>query len=38
VLVSPDAWNAAILIVAMALPWPILGVISWWFWKHRDDD
>ena len=33
-----SGWNMAILIVAMAMPWPILGVISWYFWKHRDDD
>jgi hypothetical protein len=36
--VSPEGWSSLILIVAMILPWPILGAISWWFWKHRDED
>jgi hypothetical protein len=36
--VSPQGWDALILIVAMIAPWPILGVVSWWFWKHRHDD
>jgi hypothetical protein len=36
--VSSEDWNGLILIVAMLLPWPILGVVSWWFWKHRHDD
>jgi heme/copper-type cytochrome/quinol oxidase subunit 4 len=33
-----NTWNTAILIVALALPWPILAGICWWFWKHRADD
>jgi hypothetical protein len=35
--VSPEAWNTAILIFALVLPWPVLGALCWWFWKHRHD-
>ena len=28
----------ALIVSAIVVPLPILGVISWWFWKHRHDD
>jgi hypothetical protein len=36
--VQSTAWNSAILIFALVVPWPILGAISWYFWKHRHDE
>jgi heme/copper-type cytochrome/quinol oxidase subunit 4 len=36
--VQETTWNTAIILFALVVPWPVLGGICWWFWKHRDDD
>ena len=27
-----------LVVTAIAVPIPVLGAISWWFWKHRHDE